>query len=606
MKKAIFSTAVCLLVILGLSACSGGGISPQEATVTPATADLFTSQTVQFSSNVSSNPAKITWAVNGTVGGNSTVGTIDTSGNYTAPSAQPTGTITVSATKVNDSQLTASAMVNVVASGTVSPTANNQVALYTIAPPVAAGVTVQFGTDTTYGLNTWTQQSAGNGTPYGMYVAGMKAKTLYHMRATLQMPDGTTINDTDHTFTTGSLPSNQIPQITVANPNGIMPQSGVQMYDLIFNGQLPAVATSDLQGNVLWYYQPGGTALDIVQPVKPLANGHFLVTVSPLSTDTFDGMQLTPGTVDEVREIDLAGNIVRSISIDTLNSKLAAAGMNYTAITIHHDVAVLPNGHWILIVNSTRVFTTIPSTEGKPITVLGDALVDLDANFNPVWLWDTFDHLDVLREPYMFPDWTHANAVLYSATDGDLLLSLRHQNWIIKIDYNNGAGTGDILWHLGYQGDFTLNGGTDPTDWFAAQHGPSFTTSNTAGQFGLAVFDNGDDRTLANSQTCTTAGITPCPYSNVDVFSIDETAKTATLSHLIPTNTYSYFGGNAETLANNDIEFDQCANLPPGYTTTTFEMTPDSPPEVVLQMTLSGANAYRSYRMPSLYPGVQW
>ena len=35
---------------------------------------------------------------------------------------------------------------------------------------------------------------------------------------------------------------------------------------------------------------------------------------------------------------------------------------------------------------------------------------------------------------------------------------------------------------LGYQGDFTLVGGTDPTDWFYAQHGPSFVTTNTTGQ----------------------------------------------------------------------------------------------------------------------------
>ncbi len=38
--------------------------------------------------------------------------------------------------------------------------------------------------------------------------------------------------------------------------------------------------------------------------------------------------------------------------------------------------------------------------------------------------------------------------------DGNLIISIRHQNWLVKIDYNNGAGAGDILWHLGYQGDF--------------------------------------------------------------------------------------------------------------------------------------------------------
>lgn len=53
-----------------------------------------------------------------------------------------------------------------------------------------------------------------------------------------------------------------------------------------------------------------------------------------------------------------------------------------------------------------------------------------------------------------FPDWTHANALVYAADDGNLLLSLRDQSWILKIDYQNGSGSSDVLWTLGYRGDF--------------------------------------------------------------------------------------------------------------------------------------------------------
>ena len=70
----------------------------------------------------------------------------------------------------------------------------------------------------------------------------------------------------------------------------------------------------------------------------------------------------------------------------------------------------------------------------------------------------------------------------------------------MKVDYSNGAGTGDILWKLGYQGDFTLVGGTDPTDWFYAQHGPSFVSTNTTGKFTLTLFDNGDDRVFPSGR----------------------------------------------------------------------------------------------------------
>jgi len=563
--------------------------------------DLLVGQTIQFTTNVSATASKITWSVNGTAGGDSTVGMIDDTGKYTAPAAQLSAPAMITATKTSDAVLTASAMVTVVGSGQVTSTANPQVALYTIAPPVAVTVSIQFGTDTTYGLTTWTQQAAGNSASLGMLVAGMKGQTQYHMRAMLQMPDGTQLADMDHTFTTGGLPAKQVPQITVTTPNGLMPQSGVELLDV---APAPPVTVVDLAGNVIWWYQPVGTPIDIVQPVKPLANGHFLVEFSPSSTVPSDGNPLPAGTLYVVREIDLTGATIREISLDTLNSRLATAGMNYIASDIHHDVAVLPNGHWILLVNATQQLTDLPGKQGVSTTVLGDALVDLDTNLNPVWLWNSFDHLDVTRAPQGYPDWTHSNAVLYSPTDGNLLLSIRHQSWIIKIDYANGAGAGDIVWRLGYEGDFMLEGGTAPTDWFSLQHGPSFSTQPTSGSFGLAVFGNGDTRVFPSGETCADSGLTTCPHSDVDVFTIDETAKTATLTFLEKLSNYSFYGGNAEVLTNGNIEYDLCSVPTTPISTSVVEVSPDSPAETVWQLTVS--NSYRAFRLLSLYPGVRW
>ena len=39
------------------------------------------------------------------------------------------------------------------------------------------------------------------------------------------------------------------------------------------------------------------------------------------------------------------------------------------------------------------------------------------------------------------PDWTHTNAVVYSKDDGNIIVSSRHQNWILKVDYADGMGT---------------------------------------------------------------------------------------------------------------------------------------------------------------------
>ena len=43
--------------------------------------------------------------------------------------------------------------------GTVTPTSNPQVALYTMVLPSAGSITVNFGTGTSYGRQTWTQST---------------------------------------------------------------------------------------------------------------------------------------------------------------------------------------------------------------------------------------------------------------------------------------------------------------------------------------------------------------------------------------------------------------------------------------------------------------
>ena len=153
----------------------------------------------------------------------------------------------------------------------------------------------------------------------------------------------------------------------------------------------------------------------------------------------------------------------------------------------------LPNGHFVFLASMAQEAQNVAGYSGA-VNVAGDVLVDVDENFKPDWVWSSFDHLDVNRHPYQFPDWTHSDALLYSPEDHDLLLSIRNQNWIVKIDFQDGAGSGNILWRLGEGGDFRLAGGVDPTDWFYAQHGMNFFSSSTSGSFELGLLDDGDDR----------------------------------------------------------------------------------------------------------------
>ena len=581
MKSNSVLSLIAIISTLFVSGC-GSSSMPINVSVTPSVAAIGTGQTSQFVAAVSDGSA-VTWSAS--------TGTIDDTGNYTPPSGTQSVTVTVTATSTKDRTKSASATVNVVAQGQVAATDNVQVALYSVSPAAAGKVSVQFGLDTNYALTTWTQPVPPAGGPVAMFVAGMKGNTLYHMRGVVQFSDGTQYMDPDMTFTTGAYPTAVEPSLTATTTAGMTPQSGVELLDLVGGGATvaPAVVT-DLEGNILWSYNPGITAT--LNPIKLLPNGHIMLNFSQGAAD---------GANSILQEVDLSGKLIWQMTAADLNTALAAAtctGCNITVIGTHHDFVVLPSGHLILLVSTKQAISGT--------TLTGDVLIDLDENHLPVWLWNEFDHLDTSRHPMSIGDWTHTNAVIYSPDDGNLIISIRHQNWLVKVNYNNGAGTGDIVWKLGYQGDFTLTGGTDPTDWFYAQHGPSFATANTTGQFSLMVFDNGNDRTLPTGQVqCATTASSTC-YSTVPVLQIDETAKTATLAFHEMLSGFSFFGGNAEVLKNGDAEF--CVTTG----AEVREVTQDSNAKLVWRVHASmdptGAFPflYRGQRIPSLYPGVQW
>jgi hypothetical protein len=90
----------------------GGGIS---VNVSPKTASPFPTQSQQFTAVVNGNTnQQVTWQVSGVTGGNSTVGTIDTTGLYTAPATVPSPTpVAVSAVSQADVTKSDTAMVTI-------------------------------------------------------------------------------------------------------------------------------------------------------------------------------------------------------------------------------------------------------------------------------------------------------------------------------------------------------------------------------------------------------------------------------------------------------------------------------------------------------------
>ncbi len=183
----------------------------------------------------------------------------------------------------------------------------------------------------------------------------------------------------------------------------------------------------------------------------------------------------------------------RAFRVDELGTVLMDIHAKQLGVaTLHHDILQLPSGNYLTIGSIFADYTY--AFDHKRHHVAGDALVEFTPSGKVVWTWKTFDHLDPMRVrdgfdpvlPLIDPatheksnDWTHSNAILYLPADDSVLLSIRHQDWIIKIDRKSG----DVVWKLGEDGDFKLAAGQK---WFYHQHAPELEPDGS-----LLVFDNG-------------------------------------------------------------------------------------------------------------------
>jgi arylsulfate sulfotransferase len=593
----------CVCVFVSFVGILGGCTNSNSAIqISPTSAVLLPGEKLQFEAitNIPNTP-QFLWQVNGIVGGSASTGTITADGVYTAPNTATTQPIQVSIRGQRSAATISIFDLNHPIQGTVAPTQNPLVAAYTIPIPLGASVQVQFGTDDTYGLSTSSVSAPPAGGAVTVLVAGMLASTKYHMQAVVSMADGSKYTDGDHTFLAGAIPADRLPNISTQLSGVGTPSPGIELLSLQpFNPKgggnpLLAVAT-DMAGNVIWYYDlPANTA---PFPIKPLPNGHMLVLTAP-----FEGQV---GGVNDIREIDLAGNIIHQVLLTDIDNSLAKVA-SFQLGQLSHDVVALPNGHLILLADYTKTIDNVSGmTAGT--AVLGDALIDWDLEKGvAVWTWSSFDHLDLAHAPYGISDWTHANAVIYSPDDGNLILSMRNQNWIVKINYRDGAGDGSILWRLGPGGDFTLPILEAPIEWNYGQHYPTIQSANSSGIFSLMFFNNGNNRWVdSNNDVCGTSGVVGC-YSSVPIFQLNEYTKTASILweyNLSPA--YSVCCGDALILPGGNVEFDVAYDVTNPNVSSIEEVTQTQSPELIWRMNIQGLLAYRGFRIPSLYPGQVW
>ena len=473
----------------------------------------------------------------------------------------------------------------------VTPTLNPLVALYS-APPCRHGdLRVRFRPAGGPAGTPWTSTNTlpcVRGQSRNFVVAGMRANTTYEM--VHRGGDDEDAPVAPLLFTTGTPPATlSIPAFTIRQAPG--PGADLRR-DLIYHNlaarpaanQVNLLAT-DLSGGLVWYYDPLASGLiGIGLPGGvPLPRG----TVMLGGRDSH-----RPLGLNVMREIDLAGNPLRETNIDAVNAQLKARGQEII-YGFHHEFLRLPSGDIATLGWTQRTI----DVGGTPTRYAGDMLLVLDQDLQVVWTWDAFDHLDQSRAPILGElcgpgpcpligavDWLHENAVSWSPADGNLLVSVRHQDWVIKIDYARGRGDGHVIWRLGQGGDFTVIS-SDPSPWFSHQHYPHYLADGT-----VLLFDNGNTRRATD----------PSAHSRGQLWKLDEEAMTATLVVNLDVGNYSGELGTAERMPNGNYVFDSGSQG--ALFGQSIEMLPDGTKVYVQEV---AARDYRSFRMSSLYRGVR-
>jgi len=469
------------------------------------------------------------------------------------------------------------------ANAVIGPTNSPLVALYS-APACALGssmdVRFQRAGDVT---STITPAKPCTGKTMNFYIGGLYPDSSYTMDN--EVTDGSTITTSPaQSYRTGS--SNcATPPVTINLTSwrpGAFGQS-VMLWAPIQNGWEPFA--TDLQGKVLWCYPHVTGYLP-----RPIAGGEFFVLFT-------DGTTLAKNSLGI---IDMAGNTVQQTTVPRMNQELTAAG--YPSINqFHHDARRLDNGDILVLAASERILTD--KQGAGPVDVLGDMILVLDSDLQLKWAWDSFAHLDVTRpailgelcsaggasgcppvlQSAVANDWTHGNSIDLTV-DGDIIYSARHQDFVYRIDYKNGTGSGNVIWRLGKGGDFTTDS-SDVFPWNSHQHDVSYDGTGR-----MTLFDNGNTRYALYGAAQQSRG---------QVLKIDEAKLSVHYIMSQPLGAFSFALGTAQRLSNGNYDFESGYIQDGGpILTRVAEYTPSG------TKTFQAATTqfmYRMFRMNSLY-----
>ena len=356
-------------------------------------------------------------------------------------------------------------------------------------------------------------------TAHSCPVLGLRAGTTHSVSVRARSASGEVAEGSERlTIETPPLP-NDFPPIEVVSCTPAKREPGYMLLGASYGAMMQVpdkhafIVALDQEGEVVWYYRGDDPIFDI----RRLANGN-------LAYATNSGKLI---------EIDMLGTVLH-VWHGTGKNKEVPGGTPVATEALHHAFCPMASGNILMLSIEQLEFDdwpgndTDPEAARAPAKVIGDTVVEFQPDGTVLNEWRLSEIIDPKRICYgsYMPfwvrkgyadtyDWSHANALTYYAGDDSILVSVRHQEAVIKFS----RATGELTWILGDHRRWNapwsdkLLSPADGLEWQYHQHNVSLT-----GDGRVMVFDNGSFRSVPFDKK------RPAPenYSRAVEFAVDE------------------------------------------------------------------------------------
>ena len=417
-------------------------------------------------------------------------------------------------------------------------------------------------------------------TDHSIPVLGLYPDTENEVTVTLTDESGNSIEKTV-TIKTGTL-AKSIATIDVKEADTQKMDLGDSELTFVIPSTKRAYAF-DANGDVRWYSTRYNSHI-----FKELTNGNLLyLTKESNDADTYNVLL----------ETDYLGKIYHRYDFSSSSAANDTGKSEGEMTVIHHDGIELPSGNFLLTVNDGSNYIEDTMIELNRETGEIEKTIDLK-DILPEAFYEDYDSTS--REDGKV-DWFHQNSVEYDEADNSIIISGRHQDTIMKIDYD----TSEIKWIMGdssgwpesYQkyflkGDVKASGGQHAAIVLPDQDDNDETTD-------ILYYDNNISVTRGDEETSE-------KYSEARQVRINDAEMTIeevwTFGEALGKDYYTKIIGSARYLSNTGNRLVNFGYRDEGQTSSIMEVTEEG--ETVLNVDLTdfptSAWAYRAERF-SLY-----